>query len=70
MGVLKVHGSNYVDDYGKKPVIFSYFYTFFSFYIIVLMNCDQSILHIIMSIAFVSIINMGINIKIKVLAAL
>ena len=69
MGVLKVHGSNYVDDYGKKTVIFSYFYTF-SFYIIVLMNCDQSILHIIMSIAFVSIINMGINIKIEVLAAL
>ena len=34
------------------------------------MNCDQSILHIIMSIGFLSIINMGIDIKIKVLAAL
>ena len=34
------------------------------------MNCDQSILHMIMLIAFVSFINMGINIKIEVLAAL
>ena len=41
-----------------------------SFKIIILVYSDPSMLHKIMSIEFPSIINMGIDTKIKVLAAL